>query len=396
MDVLMPQLGETVNEGTIDAWHKKVGEAVEKDEALLDVETDKVAVEIPVPGSGVLTSINVPVGETVDVGTVLAVIAVEGEEQTIAQLAPAATSAAPEPAQGQPGKHSGLGGKSAGGRLSPAVRKLLKQHQLDVATIIGSGADGRVTRDDVLEHVESGEATHGDLERIPFDRIRKATAEHMVRSKATSPHVLQTIDADFSAVDRVRHAQRESWKSTHGYSLTYLPFVARAVCLAIAEFPRVNASVDQDALLVHKSINLAIAVDLNFKGLVAPVARDAAALTVAQLAQRFDELGNKAKSNTLSPDDLRGGTYTLSNPGPFGTVFTAPIINQPQVAILSMDAIRKRPIVIESEAGDSIEIRPVGMLSHSFDHRAIDGAYSAAFLNKIKSIIETRDWSEEF
>ena len=392
MDIVMPQLGETVTEGTIAAWHKKAGDTVEKGEMLLDVETDKVATEITAPATGVISSINIDEGDTVDVGTVLAVIAVEGEVATEAK-APEATMAEAAPVA----KGSGMPDKSAGDRLSPAVRRLLKEHSLDIAAISGTGRGGRVTRDDVLKHVNSAGsvASSDDVERIPFDRIRKVTAAHMVRSKATSPHVLQTIDADFSSIDQVRLAKRDEWKAENGYSLSYLPFVARALCLAIAEFPKVNGSVDGDALLVHKAINLAIAVDLNFEGLVAPVVRDAGELKVLQLASNFHELGGKAKAGTLTADELQGGTYTLSNPGPFGTLFTAAIINQPQVAILSMDAVTKRPVVIEAESGDSIEIRPVGILAHTFDHRAIDGAYSAAFLNRLKTIIEKSDWSEE-
>lgn len=397
MDVLMPQLGETVTEGTVSAWHKKAGDGVEKGEMLLDVETDKVATEITAPVTGVLSSINVAEGDTVDVGTVLAVIAVEGE-----QVSHAASATTPGPAvvsTATAARTTGLPEKSAGDRLSPAVRRLLSQNNLDIADIQGSGRDGRVTKQDVLNHIDAaGPAAEGsaaDSERVPFDRIRKVTAEHMLRSKATSPHVLQTIDADFSAVDRVRLARKDEWRSGKGYSLSYLPFVARALCLAIADFPRVNASVDGDALLVHKKINLAIAVDLNLEGLVAPVVKDAAELSVSALAEQFHELADKAKGGSLSPDELQGGTYTLSNPGPFGTLFTAPIINQPQVAILSMDAVRKRPVVVEAEGGDSIEISQVGLLAHSFDHRAIDGAYSAAFLNKLKSVIEQSDWGLE-
>ncbi len=397
MDVLMPQLGETVTEGTVAAWHKKAGDTVEKGEMLLDVETDKVATEIPAPVSGVLSSINVAEGDTVDVGTVLAVVTVEGE---VATEAAADTPAAPEPATAVPATETtsaGLPGKSAGGRLSPAVRRLLGKHDLNVADIKGTGRDGRVTRQDVQSHIEaagSGTAA-GDSVRIPFDRIRKATAAHMLRSKATSPHVLQTIDADFSAVDRVRLPLRDEWRADKGYSLSYLPFVARALCQAIAEFPKVNASVDGEALLVHNAINLAIAVDLNLEGLVAPVVRNAAELKVSELAQQFHDLALRARASTLTADDLQGGTYTLSNPGPFGTLFTAPIINQPQVAILSLDAVKKRPVVVETEAGESIEIRPVGLLAQSFDHRAIDGAYSAAFLNKLRTIIEETDWDQE-
>lgn len=398
MDVLMPQLGETVTEGTIAVWHKKTGDLVEKGEMLMDVETEKVATEIPAPVSGVLSTINVAEGDTVDVGTVLAVITVEGEA-----TAEAASATSPEPKPTEPAaKSRRLPEKSAGERLSPVVRRLLSKHELNIADIQGTGRDGRVTRQDVQNHIEaagsaaSGGDVRNDVLRIPFDRIRKVTAEHMLRSKATSPHVLQTIDADFSAVDRVRLAHRDEWRADNGYSLSYLPFVARALCRAITEFPRVNASVDGEALLVRKAINLAIAVDLNLEGLIAPVVRNAADLKVSELAQRFHDLATRAKASTLTADDLQGGTYTLSNPGPFGTLFTAPIINQPQVAILSMDAVKKRPVVVEAEAGDTIEIRPVGILAHSFDHRAIDGAYSAAFLNKLKTLIEESDWDQEF
>jgi pyruvate/2-oxoglutarate dehydrogenase complex dihydrolipoamide acyltransferase (E2) component len=395
MDVLMPQLGETVGEGTIALWHKKAGDAIEKGDVLLDVETDKVATEIEAPASGVLTSIDVPEGETVDVGTVLAVIAVEGEvvvEKTSAAVETATIAEAAKSASG------GLPGKQAGERLSPAVRRLLKQHNLNIADIPGTGRDGRVTRQDVMDFVESdksGSATGGG-ERIPFDRVKKITAEHMVRSKATSPHVLQTIDIDFHAVDESRLARKEKWKSDKGYSLSYLPYVARAVCKAIADFPHVNASVDGDALLVHPEINLAIAIDLSHKGLVAAVTRNAGEMSVSKLAEQFNDLVTRARSNKLKPDDLQGGTYTLSNPGPFGTLFTAPIINQPQVGILSMDAVKKRAHVVESDAGDAIEIRPVGILAHSFDHRAIDGAYSAAYLQRLKTILEQSDWESEF
>jgi pyruvate/2-oxoglutarate dehydrogenase complex dihydrolipoamide acyltransferase (E2) component len=392
MNVLMPQLGETVSEGMIAAWHKKVGDVIEKGDILLDVETDKVATEIEAPASGVLSSIDVAEGETVDVGTVLAVIAVEGEvvvEKSPATEKAVAASEAAKPVSG------GLPSKQAGERVSPAVRRLLKEHNLNIADIPGTGRDGRVTRQDVIDFVESRDGAAGG-ERIPFDRVKKITAEHMVRSKATSPHVLQTIDVDFHSVDASRLARKEQWKSDKGYSLSYLPYVARAVCKAIADFPHVNASVDNDALLVHPEINLAIAIDLSHKGLVAAVTRNAGELSVSKLAEQFNDLVTRARSNKLKPDDLQGGTYTLSNPGPFGTLFTAPIINQPQVGILSMDAVKKRPHVVESQAGDSIEIRPVGILAHSFDHRAIDGAYSGAYLQRLKAVIETTDWDSEF
>lgn len=405
MKVLMPQLGETVNEGTIDTWHKKAGDEVTKDEILLDVETEKVAVEIPVPVSGILTRILVEAGETVDVGTVLAEISGpdDSPEDESDQQSPETASdvtqtetVAAQPAAAPAGKD--------GERLSPAVRRLIAEHDLDGSLIQGTGRNGRLTRRDVLSYLESRpadarvvkSATDAKDERLPFNRIRRATAAHMVRSKSTSPHVLQTIEADFSAVDRLRLPKRNSWKEEHGFSLTYLPFVARAVCQAIGEFPRINASVDGDNLVVHSAVNLAFAVDLNFEGLVAPVVRDAQELKVSAMAHRINDLVKLARNNKLSADDLSGGTYTLSNPGPFGTFFTAPIINQPQVAILSIDAIAKRPVVVEGPEGDSIGIRPVGVLAQSFDHRAFDGAYSAAFLNRLKSLLERQDWTLEF
>lgn len=395
MDVLMPQLGETVLEGTVAAWHKNIGDDIEKGDVLLDVETDKAATEIEAPASGVLSVINVEEGRTVDVGTVLATIAVEGEEVT---TAPAATvketkSGATKPAT------TGLPARSSGGKVSPVVRRLLKQHNINIDDIPGTGRDGRVSKQDVENFISGGAGDSVALsgsERVPFDRFRKITAEHMVRSKATSPHVLQAIDIDFTAVDAARAERKNAWKAEKGYSLTYLPFMARAVCLALTEFPKINASVDNDALLVHKNINLAIAIDLNHEGLVAPVVRNAGAMPVSKLSESFNDLAQRARTKALTPDELQGGTYTLSNPGPFGTLFTAPIINQPQVGILSMDAVKKRPHVVESQDGDSIEIRPIGVLAHTFDHRAIDGAYSAAYLQKLKTIIEDTDWNSEF
>ena len=234
-----------------------------------------------------------------------------------------------------------------------------------------------------------------DGDRVPFDRIRRVTAEHMVRSKATSPHVLQAVEADFSAVEFVRSQSGERWRADHGFSLTYLPFIAQAVCIALRDFPRLNSSVDGDSLVLHKRIHLSVAVDLNFEGLVAPVIQDADGLTVSGLALRIHEISARAREGKLSADEFTGGTYTLSNNGSFGTLLTGAIINQPQVAILSIDAIKKRPMVIEGSAGDSIGIRPIGILSQSFDHRAVDGAYSAAFLHKIKTLLEEKDWSAE-
>jgi pyruvate dehydrogenase E2 component (dihydrolipoyllysine-residue acetyltransferase) len=238
-------------------------------------------------------------------------------------------------------------------------------------------------------------AAAADDELVPLSRIRQQTAAHLVQSLGTSAHVLQAVEVDYEKVDRARKAKGGEWKSKEGYSLTYLPFIARAVCAAIAEFPWVNASFAGDALKVHKRVHLGVAVDLDFQGLVVPGVRDAHSRSLADLAREMNRIATAARAGTLKPDEMAGATYTLSNNGSFGTFFTAPIISQPQVAILSTDGVRKKPVVVEGPGGDAIVVRPVGVLAHSFDHRAFDGAYSAAFLRKLKEILETRDWAAE-
>ena len=277
---------------------------------------------------------------------------------------PAATPA--DPVQQSPLSQVEESGKRL--RLSPVVRRLIAEHQLDAYQIQGSGRDGRITRNDVIAFaavqkpvpaasptataarppapVQAPATQYADGERVPFDRIRRLTAEHMVRSKATSPHVLQAVEVDFSAVDQVRLALREQWRREQGFSLTYLPFIARATCMAIRDFPRINASVDGEGLIIHGPVHLSFAVALGLEGLVAPVIRDAGDLTVSGLARRISEISSRARDNALGPDDLTGGTYTLSNNGSFGTLMTAAVINQPQIAILSVDAIKKQPVVI--------------------------------------------------
>jgi len=461
MDVIMPQLGETVEEGTVSVWHKKVGDHVKAGDDLFDISTDKVEMEIPAPVSGELLEILVGEGETVAVGVTVAIIN-DGKAASPSPVSAPATStpAAAEPAQlrapaaaakrqigtrdargiplspavrkllaehdlapeeitgtGRDGRitrqdvlaqvsnsasSSGEIGKrdSRGVPLSPVVRRLLSEHNLTPEAITGTGRDGRLTRDDVLAYLDSAgakpaaraPASEDGRTVVPFDNMRKLTAEHMVRSKATSPHVLQAVEVDFHSVERARSALREVWKQQYGFSLTYLPFIAKAVCEALAEFPRINAHVEGESLVVFDQINLGIAVDLNFEGLMVPVVKNAGAKSIAQLAKEIRELSDKARTKKLGPDDYAGGTYTISNSGTFGTLITAAVINQPQVAILSMDGVSKKPVVIESDGGDAIAIRPVGVLAQSFDHRAIDGAYSAAFLKKVRDCLQDRDW----
>ena len=403
MDVIMPQLGETVAEGVVTRWYKKVGDAVKADELLFDVETDKVSTEIPAPASGVVAEILVQEGATAKVGSRLAVIRESGANAG-AVTAPhaSAATAAPQTAMTHAGKVAppSVGGQAqrqAGDRLSPVVRRLIVEHQLNPADIHGTGRDGRITREDVLGFIAQRGATppSDGATRKPLNAVRKRTRDHMLKSWTTAPHVLQAVEADFMRVEQARQAAGAAWKAREGFTLTYLPFIARAVSAALAKFPLLNASLDGDDLVLHPRINIGIAVDLNFEGLVVPVVKDVPGKSLPQLAREINDLAQRARTNRLKPDDMTGGTYTLSNSGVFGTLITAPIINQPQVAILSIDGVHKKPVVIEGPQGDSVAIRPVGVLAQTFDHRAIDGAYSAAFLREVKTIIETRDWTQE-
>jgi pyruvate/2-oxoglutarate dehydrogenase complex dihydrolipoamide acyltransferase (E2) component len=232
-------------------------------------------------------------------------------------------------------------------------------------------------------------------EIIPFDNIRRRTAEHMVRSKATSAHVYTSVEVDFERIEHVRAAHQAAWKESEGFSLTYLPFIARAFCDTVSRFPRVNASVGDDALVVHHDVHLSIAVDLDFDGLVAPVIRDADGKRLRLIAREVHDLAERARGKRLMPDDVLGGTFTITNPGPFGTYMTMAIINQPQVAILSTDGIKKRPVVLSGPGGDAVAIHHTGMLVLTWDHRAFDGAYAAAFLRAIQTELEERDWEAE-
>jgi 2-oxoglutarate dehydrogenase E2 component (dihydrolipoamide succinyltransferase) len=392
MNVLMPQLGETVHEGSVARWYKKVGDFVAADEPLFEVETEKITTEIPAPTSGVVAEILVQPGAVVKVGTTLAIVRA------------AEDASAPNNSVAQVRRS---------GRLSPVVRRLLRQNGLKPDDIAGTGEGGRITRQDVLAYLDglraeesasvkespgtraSAVITDPDEIVVPLNRTRRLTAAHMVRSKAVSPHTLQAVEVSFHAVERARRAYGVEWRAREGFSLTYLPFVARAVCLALARYPQINSRFADDSLIVHKRVHLGIAVDLSFEGLVAPVVRDAHRQNLPGLALQMHGLAEKARRGTLGADHYAGGTYTLSNSGSFGTLISAPIIHQPQTAILSIDGVSKKTMVVEGAEGDSIVIRPVGVLAQSFDHRAFDGAYSASFLRELKTILESRDWLAE-
>lgn len=407
MDVIMPQLGETVAEGTVTRWYKKIGDTVKADEALFDVETDKVSTEIPAPASGVLAEIVVQEGVTAKVGARLAVIRESGAAAAAGTAArkPLTAERAPQ-AIAAPSSPQALRADAAE-RLSPVVRKLCAEHRLDPKELTGTGRDGRITRDDIMEYLTTRRGAPGAIPAvqraqrvepaaggsvITLNNVRRRTAEHMAKSWTTVPHVVQAVEVDFHRVVEARRREGEAWKQQEGFALTYLPFIVRAVSVALAKYPNLNATFDGDHINVLGRINLGIAVDLNFEGLVVPVVKDVPAKSLPQIAREINELASRARAGRLKPDDLTEATYTITNNGAFGTLFTAPIINAPQVAILSTDAVRKKPVVIEAQEGDSIAIRPVGMLAQSFDHRAVDGAYAAAFLQAVKAAIESRDW----
>ncbi len=444
----MPQLGETVTEGTITKWLKAVGDTVAVDEPLFEVSTDKVDSEVPSPVAGVLTEIVVPEGDTVEVGVRLAVVGdasdapapappAEPEAASAAPVEPVASPAAvappvasvpptppavaATPTAAVPAAHAPTPAvvtppppsSSFGIVTSPLVRKMISERGLDAATIRGSGGGGRITRRDV-EAASAGapsaaqaltapgaavpslpRVTSGD-ERIPFDNIRRRTAEHMVASKATSAHVATAVEVDFEAIERVRRAHGAAFRVEERFGLSYLPFIVRAYCDAVHSFPAVNASVDGDTLVVHHDVNLGIAVDLGPAGLIAPVVRAADGLRLRAVAREVNDLAQRARSKQLGPDEIMGGTFTITNMGPFGTLFTVPIINQPQVAILATDAVKKRPVVVEGPDGDdAIAVHSMGILTLSWDHRAFDGAYAASFLHSLAEILERRDWEAE-
>jgi len=437
-DITLPQLGETVTEGTITKWFKKVGDTVAADEPLFEVSTDKVDTEVPSPISGTLTEIRVAEGDTVPVGTVIAVVGVTGATPTPAPVVAAPAPVVVAPVVQEPALAPVLAAPaqvaSANKLLSPVVRRLVAEHGIDVNALVGSGPGLRITREDVLDHIDRNglKATpavapapvvaapapvapaqvvptpapapvarplvvSSDREQVvALTKIRKLTGSHMIMSKSTSPHAFSVVEVDYANVDRARNAMKESWKAGEGFSLTYLPFISRAIVDALREYPHLNASIDGDNLIVHSYVDLGIAVDLDYAGLLVPVVRNADGKRIRAIAREINDLASRARNRKLSPDEIQGGTFTISNNGSAGSVLTMPIINQPQVAIMSTDAIVRKPVVVTSSDGsESIAIHPVGNLSMSWDHRAFDGAYSARFLARVKQILETQDWSAE-
>ncbi len=468
-DITLPQLGETVTEGTITRWFKKVGDTVAADEPLFEVSTDKVDTEVPSPVAGTLTEIRVKEGETVSVGTVIAVVGsasasasasagagaapVVAPAPIVAPVAPApvaqAPVAQPEPIRAaQPvanvatATRTQIPANASNKLLSPVVRRLVADHGIDVNTLVGTGPGSRITREDVLDYIDKNGSAPQILapvaaaptapviqapapvlqtakavapasqspvvqapkltqssERetiIPLTKIRKLTAAHMIMSQAVSAHAFSVVEVDYANVDATRNGVKDQWKQSEGFALTYLPFIARAIVDALAEYPNLNASIEDDKLVVHNYVDLGIAVDIEFNGLLVPVVRSADGKRLRAIAREISDLATRARGRKLTPDEIQGGTFTISNNGSAGSVLTMPIINQPQVAIISTDAIIRKPVVARlSDGSESIAIHPVGNLAMSWDHRAFDGAYAAGFLAKVKRVLETQDWSAE-
>ncbi len=464
-DVIMPQMGESIAEGTVTKWLKAVGDTIERDEPLFEISTDKVDAEIPSPAAGVLREIRVPPGTTVEVNTVVALIEEAGSASTSAE--PAAADAVPAqaetraaapaeppapvqqplpvelarpvPAPEPPSSPRSLPPASyqiednrpravprrspeppremtaeelRQSRSSPVVRKIAAEHNVDISSVAGTGIGGRVTKQDILEHIDrqaSPPATSspppppataplppaagaspplqgGRVELVPMSPIRKKTAEHMILSKRTSAHVSTVFEIDMTRVDELRKKHRQSWEQTSGVRLTYLPFVLKAVVDALKSFPILNARVDGDNIAYHKDINLGVAVALDW-GLIVPVIHRADEKNLLGLARAVNDIADRARAKKLRVDEVQGGTFTLTNPGVFGSLFGTPIINQPQVAILGTGAIEKRPVVRD----DAIAIRTMAYFALTFDHRIVDGSDADRFMAQIKKSLQEFD-----
>jgi 2-oxoglutarate dehydrogenase E2 component (dihydrolipoamide succinyltransferase) len=456
IDVIMPQMGESIAEGTLSRWLKQVGDAVKRDEPIFEISTDKVDAEIPAPNAGVLTEILVQEGQTVAVQTVVARIETEAGAGAAtsapapsapapsappppapppqapvpqqpakpsappAPLAPA-PAAPPRPAAGRAADVGGNGGgESAEERLrrksTPLVRKMAAEHNLDLSAIPGSGLAGRVTKNDILGYLETGapvaeappataptvaavpappapapayapsvEAWPGDRVE-PWSRIRKLTAEHMVMSRRVSPHVNTIFEIDYTRVAQLRARKKQEYAG-RGVNLTYLAFIAKAVADGLRKHPVVNSAVSGESTVIRRDINLGIAVALDW-GLIVPVIHHADELSLLGIARAINDLGERARTKKLSPDDVQRGTFTITNPGVFGSVIGTPIINQPQAAILCVGAIEKQPAVITVDGTDSLAVRTKGMLSLAFDHRVVDGADADRFMADVKRMLQ--------
>jgi 2-oxoglutarate dehydrogenase E2 component (dihydrolipoamide succinyltransferase) len=455
VDVLMPQMGESIAEGTLSKWLKKLGDTVKRDEPLFEISTDKVDAEIPAPSAGTLVEIKVQEGQTVPVQTLVAVLDTEqGAAVTAAAPAPAAPAASaapaapkaapapaaqpaapapaaasaaaaappvprpPSPVPGASPVPKGDGLETAEDRLrrrsTPLVRKIATEHQLDISQIPGTGFAGRVTKQDILGFIErapaaptptaprqsplgsplpaGGEVVHPAAEPWPGDRvepwskIRKITADHMIMSRRVSAHVASFFEIDYTRVAQLRAKFKASY-AERGVNLTYLAFIAKACAANLRKHPIINAAVSGDSTIYRQDVNIGIAVALDW-GLIVPVVKHADELSLLGLARAINDLGERARTKRLSPDEIQRGTFTITNPGGFGPYAGIPIINQPQVAILGVGTIEKRPKVVTQDGADAIAIRTMGMLTMSYDHRVVDGADADKFLADVKATLQ--------
>jgi len=447
VDVIMPQMGESIAEGTISRWMKKAGEAVKRDEPIFEISTDKVDAEIPAPTAGVLAEILVQEGTTVAINTVVARIETDAAAAAAAPppgtpapaasapTAPAPAAPAPAPAPAKPAAAappaapppasvpdaSGDGHESMEERLrrrsTPLVRKMVAEHGIDLGAIPGSGMAGRVTKSDVLSYLESGApavapaapaapsrpaapaaapasapgypaADPWEGDRVePWSRIRKLTADHMIMSRRTSAHVATFFDVDYTRIAQLR-AKKKAEYAERGVNLTFLSFIAKAIADNLRKHPIVNAAVGHDTTIYRRDVNIGIAVALDW-GLIVPVIRHADELSLLGVSRAINDLAERARTKKLSPDEVQKGTFTITNPGTFGSKIGIPIINQPQTAILAVGSITKQPAVVSVDGGDAIGIRTMGMLSLSFDHRVIDGAEADRFMADVKKTLES-------
>jgi pyruvate dehydrogenase E2 component (dihydrolipoyllysine-residue acetyltransferase) len=431
-DIVMPQMGESIVEGTITKWLKKPGDKVQRDEPLFEISTDKVDAEIPAPASGVLQEIKVSEGTTVQVNTVVGTIASDGEGAAPAKSAPA--PAAP-PVQREPAREPAKEEKKTAPapppppavheeeeevRSSPLVRKIAREHGVNLSQISGTGLGGRITKQDIMSFLERGQSAApapsrpasstaqpatatpasappppapypGDL--VPMSQMRKIISQRMIESRRTSAHVHCMYEVDFTRIVNLRNKHKAAFEQRHGVRLTYMPFFVRAAIIALQQWPICNASLEGDNIRYHRQINVGIAVALDW-GLIVPVLKNAGDLNFLGLQRGITDLGERARNKKLKPEDVEGSTFTVTNPGQFGAVFGLPIINQPNSAIMGVGGITKQPLVITDKDGnDSIAIRSVVHLTLGYDHRLIDGAVADQFMAMVRKNLET--WSEE-
>src|SRR5881397_3658606 len=430
-DIVMPQMGESIFEGTITKWLKKPGDKVQRDEPLFEISTDKVDAEIPAPASGVLQDIKVAEGTTVQVNTVVGTIAADGESASAASKPVAAPQPAPAPAE----KNASAPPKAAPSqaeqqpapapapaheeedhaRSSPLVRKIAREHNVNLSQVSGTGLGGRITKQDIMAFLERTEATApgasapaparapqppapaapapipGDL--VPATQMRKIIAQRMIESRRTSAHVHSMFEVDLTRIVNLRNKLKAGFEQRHGARLTFMPFFVRAAIIALQQFPIVNASMEGESIRYHRHVNMGIAVALDW-GLIVPVLKNADDLNFLGLQRGITDLGKRARSKKLKPEEVEGSTFTITNPGQFGAVFGLPIINQPNSAIMGVGGIAKVPLVVtDADGNDSIAIRSVVHLTLGYDHRLIDGAVADQFMALVKRTLE--NWSEE-